>query len=123
MTVKALSEYGRIAAKLAQLQRLLESLNSYAEQSRKSGGSFDNVESEIAAIKKEISELKPIIESEKTAVEDFISLLDDAEVKTYIRLHYVRGLTWTETAVITRAPFGEDSVKQRVYRYLRDSEV
>lgn len=134
MTVKELSqlywlnrEIEADERRLAELESRVRSLSSpkLDGMPRNSGANVSKIEVYVA----EIVDVQAIIASkrqqcihEQNRLERYIAGIPDSITRQIFALRFINGLTWTQTALSLGGGNTDVSVRQRVYRYLRDSK-
>lgn len=97
----------QLSAGLSESELLLESLKKYRSTVMKAldvtPGSVNDIGEDITILENRIDQLKIEREKELATMELFISSITDPRSQTYMRLHYIRGLSWEEVAAITEA--------------------
>ena len=133
MTVKELSQLYYLNREIeADQQRLdeLEMLVSSPKSPNYDGmphapGYTDSLSRMVA----EIVDLKALIAAkqiqcihERNRLERYISSIPDSLTRQIFALRFINGLNWYQTAMHVGGGNTEDSVRQRVYRYLKSTQ-
>lgn len=128
MTKKELSQHFQLREQLRKNKEILNTLYAaaYPGAQKISGmphgnGSADkvgNLAIEIADIKTQIAQIQDEIDQQEPAIASFIDGIDDAQLRTILRLRFFGGLTWRDVAANIGGRNTESSVKMVCYRYL-----
>ena len=128
MTLQELTRHFRLREQLIQNSETLNALYAaaYPAAQKISGmphgnGIADKVcdlAIEIADIKAQIAQIQDEIDQQEPAIASFIDGIDDAQLRTILRLRFLRGLTWRDVAANIGGRNTESSVKMVCYRYL-----
>lgn len=130
MTVKELSQLYWLNREIEEDKRRLEELEAMA--SSPNSPKLDGIPhtpghgDALARCVAEIVDLKAIIAAkqlqcihERNRLERYISDIPDSLTRQIFALRFINGLTWFQTAMHIGGGNTEDSVRQRVYRYLK----
>lgn len=102
---KDLSILAKISAELSEAELILASLRKYQDAVDGTVGGSPNFASaigdDIAELEKGIEKLRADRDAERESLEAYISGVSDSRAQTYMRLHYLRGLSWNEVAKVT----------------------
>lgn len=86
---------------------------------RKPGGTdkLGGIVAEADALEAEVARLNSEIRRQEEYARAYIDSIPDMTLRMIFQLHFLRGLTWSETGAV----LGEsgDNLKRRCYRYLR----
>lgn len=130
MTVKELSQLYWLNREIEEDKRRLDELEAMASSPKSPNydgmphppGYSDTLSRCVA----EIVDLKAIIAAkqlqcihERNRLERYISGIPDSLTRQIFALRFINGLTWYQTAMHIGGGNTEDSVRQRVYRYLK----
>jgi len=130
MTVKELSQLYWLNREIEEDKRRLEELEAMASSPKSTNidgmphapGYNDTLGRTVA----EIVDLQAIIAAkqlqcihERNRLERYISDIPDSLTRQIFALRFINGLTWYQTAMHIGGGNTEDSVRQRVYRYLK----
>ena len=134
MTVKELSQLYWLNREIEEDKRRLEELEALVASPKPP--KYDGMPhapgygDTIAQAAAEIIDLKAIIEAkqvqcihEQSRLERYISSIPDSLTRQVFSLRFVNGLTWYQTAQHVGGGNSEDSVRQRVYRYLKTEKI
>lgn len=129
MTMKELNDYSKLKAKLNRNLETLESLKTnlgaqvLTGMPHSSGISDKTGDTavEIVEMQEFVDRLQKEIVEKEREIERFISTIEDSQVSLIIRLHYLRGMTWRETAQIIDGGNTKYGVIMRVRRYVEKS--
>lgn len=130
MTVKELSQLYWLNREIEEDQRRLLELEAIASSphSPKLDGMphTPGYGDALARCVAEIVDLKAIIAAkqlqcihERSRLERYIAEIPDSLTRQIFALRFINGLTWYQTAMHIGGGNTEDSVRQRVYRYLK----
>lgn len=130
MTVKELSQFYWLTREIEADQRRLLELEAMASsfKSQKLDGMphAPGYGDALARCVAEIVDLKAIIAAkqqqciyERSRLERYIAEIPDSLTRQIFVLRFIDGLTWYQTAMHIGGGNTEDSVRQRVYRYLK----
>ncbi len=59
------------------------------------------------------------IQWERREIEDFIKSLPNSQLRQILYLRFVKGYSWTKTALSLNRNSTEDAIKKQVYRFFR----
>lgn len=90
MDTKALAEYASRMKTLRDLRAL--------KQSVRESGRANLVTADLAAVEQDIRRAERDLQPDFEAVSAFVDSISDAQTRIVFRLHYVNGLSWSETA-------------------------
>lgn len=134
MTVKELSQLYWLNREIEEDKRRLEELEAMASSPKSpkydgmphAPGYSDALSRTVA----EIVDLQAIIAAkqlqcihERNRLERYISEIPDSLTRQIFALRFINGLTWYQTAMHIGGGNTEDSVRQRVYRYLKTAST
>lgn len=130
MTLKELSQLYYLNREIEMDQARLEALR--AKASAPGSPNYDGMpkspvyENRLERYIADIVDLENIINLkiqqciiERKRLERYISEIPDSLTRQIFTLRFVNGLTWVQTAFSVGGGNNEDSVRQRVYRYLK----
>lgn len=128
MTLQELSQYYKLRERLRRDEEILESLEEAAGPGSQAftgmphaPGIKDKVGDlavEIADMKQNIELLQAQIAQEEAAIQEFIRTVPDEQMRTILRLRFLRCLTWGMVARLIGGRNSADGVKSVCYRYL-----
>lgn len=108
MTIKELSKYHNIKIEIRQLEETLKELESTIISSSKmttipskinSNSSLtEKIGIKLSQLKSKIENKKELLIDEAHKIEDFLSSVDDDDVRIIIRERFLNGKTWEEVA-------------------------
>lgn len=106
-TRKNLTKFSKLSARLAEAELVLISLKEYkkkiSEVIKLPPNSINDITEDINIMKGKIDGLKQEHEKELKELKEFIDSIEDTTVQSYMKLHYIRGLSWEEVAKLTKA--------------------
>ncbi len=130
MTLKELSQLYYLNREIEMDQRRLEKLR--AKSTSPGSPRFDEIPKGTAVISKvecyaeEIVDLEAIIAAkqqqcihERNRLERYINDIEDSLTRQIFQLRFVNGLTWSQISFSVGGGNTEESVRKRVYRYLK----
>lgn len=128
MTLQELSQYLKLRERLSRDEEILKSLEAAACPGAQvltgmphAPGVRDKVGDlavEIADMKERIRFIEVEIEGAKKIITEYIAAVTDDRVCVIMRLHFLRGLTWQETADILGGRNTDESVRKLCYSYM-----
>ena len=131
MTIKELSCYYSLVARLSRAEELLESLEEASlpgsipidgmPQSTEVKNRVGDLIVEIEDLIERIKYLKREIKREKKKLEKFIDRIHDERIRMAFRLKYIHGLTWAHTADILGNK--AETIKKLCYKYIEKIEM
>ncbi len=114
---KKLGKFAKLATLLEQRESALKLFSQFSSNELSASeailADIQSLESEVAALRNTYSEGLAVA----TALIDGI---DDALIRVYMRLHYIRGLEWADVAMPCRESSGS-AIQMKVRRYLSQS--
>lgn len=130
VTLEELSQYYRLHMRLERNLEMLEALEAAAHPGAQTltgmphaAGVHDKVGDlaiEIADLKSCIQSLQEELKQEETALNTFISTIENEQTRMIFRLRFLRCLTWKEVAVMIGGRNSEAGVRMICYRYLSE---
>lgn len=128
MTLQELSQHLKLRERLARDEEILTSLQAaVCPKSQELSGmphasgvkdKVGDLAVEIADMKERIRYLKEEIAQEEVIVSDFISAVEDEQMRTILRLRFLRCLTWGQVAYVIGGKNSAEAVKSACYRFL-----
>lgn len=122
LSKKELLKLSELSKKLAEAERLLERLKKYHDTAVTkmmiTPGMVNDTSSEILALEEGIDVLRTEQEDERIRLDEFLSRVPDIRTQTYLRLHYIKGLSWEDVATMTGTA-SAGVVRERVQQSLR----
>lgn len=133
MTVKELSQLYYLNREIESYKNRLEELETSISAPRspsldampRASGSGKALEDSVA----KIVDLKALIAAkqiqcihERNRLERYISSIPDSLTRQIFALRFINGLNWNQTAEHIGGSNTEDSVRKRVYRYLKSAQ-
>jgi methyl-accepting chemotaxis protein len=107
MSRKDLTRLAKLTRELSESELMLESLRRYqaeiADLVNGVPGSVNDIASDIRQLETSIDKLREATNSERANLERFISRVPDSRAQAYMRLHFLKGLSWEDVARITKA--------------------
>ena len=133
MTVKELSQLYWLNREIEEDKRRLDELENITVSPR--SPKYDGMPHEfghsdtLAHCVAEILDLKARIAAKQTQciherirLEQYISSIPDSLTRQIFSLRFISGMNWQQTAMHVGGGNTEDSVRQRVYRYLKNTQ-
>jgi len=130
MTIDELSKYHNIKIEIKQLNDNIEELETTIIGSSKITGMplstksnnsnpTERIGLKLAKLKSKLEEKKENLLDELHEIEDFITTVDDEEIRIIIRERFINGKTWDEVAKITITDRSTPYYKLK--KYLREN--
>lgn len=133
VTLQELSRYSKLKERKARDEQILESLKAAAVPGAQiitgmphGTGVQDKVgdlAAEIVDMQNEIDDLKIQIAKEEQHAVAYIEAVEDEQMRTIMRLRFLRCLEWRDAAHIIGGGNTEEGVKTACYRYLKPKKV
>ena len=129
MTLQELKEYQQLKNNIRSLEIEKRSLYRPIHSPVSDGGTHSSTPGDptvkavkrIAEIEKLIDEKVGIYTDRIIAIEKWLDTLDNRELATIIRFHYLDDLSWNETAKNIYSPMTGDSCRMLVKRYFKNN--
>lgn len=131
MTLEELNQHLLLREQLNQENEILAALLSAAQPgaARLTGmphapGVNDKVgdlAAEIADVSTHIDEIKAVLASQEPEILAFITGIPDIQVRTILRLRFIRALSWKEVSQVLGRYTSEASVRSACYRFFRSA--
>lgn len=127
MTIEKLENYKGLVAEMRSLKESIDSLyNTYRSPQLMSNGSHSmSVGSPVETAVNKVLELKTVYEQkyEEAAnllhnIETWLSQIEDPEIRSIARFHYVLGYSWQRTNVAIYGYSSYYAARKRLMRYL-----
>lgn len=127
MTLQELNAHFQLRSRLNSEEQTLEALKEVAYPSQaldripKTPGYKDRVGDlavEIADLQERIRFMREEIDRQEADITEFISSIDDGNMRITLRLRFLRCLTWGEVAEVIGGRNTEEGVKTACYRFL-----
>lgn len=128
VTLQILSQHFRLRERLARDEQTLESLKAAVSPGGQvltgmphSTGVRDKVGDlaiEIADMQANVQKIKEKVAREEIKVNRFIETVEDEQIRTILRLRYLRCLTWNQVALVIGGRNTADGVKSTCYRFM-----
>lgn len=130
MTVQELKQYKFLQGEIEELEAEISELRSvktidvvkasysdfpYTEHSLKVYGSDENTQSLIAQKQQKKAEL----EQQRIKIEQFISNIQDCQIRQILKCRYIKGYSWAEVAKAVKGNNTRDSVRIMSIRFLK----
>ena len=77
-----------------------------------------NLAVEIADLRARLDDMSKEIEKQQKGISSFFETINDGNIRTMLRLRFIRCLTWGEVAGVIGGGNTEEGVKTACYRYL-----
>ncbi len=116
ITSKALAMFARESAKLRQTTQALATLKAF-QASLPMGETTDSIAESITALENDVALFEAELKVPKAHIECLIASIQDYEVRTMMRLHYLNGLQWHEVGQLHNK--SEMAVKSQVSRVIK----
>lgn len=128
MTLQDFSQHFKLLERLEQAKGLLASLEAAAHPGAqqldgmpRAPGVHDRVgdlAAEIADMKASVSRIEAEVSRSETAIEGYIAIIADDQMRMIFRLRFIRCLTWREVAAAVGGGNSESGVRAACYRYI-----
>jgi len=128
MRMHELRKLAKMTAELSEMELILSTLKEYHAAIEgvieDIPDTISDVSDDINEVERSLEELRRSISEEREKTEQFISLIPDGRTQIYMRLHYLKGLSWEDVATVTDTK-SAGVVRERVaqgLRYLRGTD-
>ena len=127
MTLQELNTHLQLRMRLSSEEQTLRALQEAAypktnlDGMPKASGLKDRVGDlavEIADLKERIRYMREEVQRQEAPIKDFLTVVDDGNMRTILRLRFLRCLTWGEVAAVVGGRNTEEGVKAAFYRFL-----
>ena len=132
MTLNELNAHLELLERLIRARELLDSLRMKAHPGAQvltgmphSPGVTDKVGDlavEIADMSDLVEFLQYEVEKSESRIIEFISSVQDDQVRLILRLRFMRGLSWKEVADVLGKWYTEASAKSKCYKFIKSEE-